>query len=82
MAKPDILLDLRLIPIAFLDATHGEARAEGNNATWLCPCGDPVPIMGRCYFAFGYNCHTVCQCGRQYHVIGDEDKRAERVEEY
>lgn len=79
----DVLLQLTTIPVHFLDGTKSEARAEGNNAAWMCPCGDELPLIGRCYFAFGHDCHTTHDaCGRNYRVFRNADKQAIRVEEY
>jgi hypothetical protein len=79
----DITLKLLTIPVIFLSGVTVTARAEGNNAAWQCECGVPVALLGRCYFQFGHNCHTICpSCNRHYRVIGDSKKRAERVEEF
>ena len=77
----DIALQLFSVPVVFLSGQTATARAEGNNASWQCSCGEP--LIGRCYFQFGHDCHTICPaCDRRYRVIADPDKRAERVEEY
>ena len=79
----DIKLTLTTIPVTFSDGAKATARAEGNNASWHCPRGQTLPLLGRCYFQFGHDCHTVCPgCGRFYRVKGDAKKRAESVEEY
>lgn len=79
----DIALTLTTIPVAFADGSTGVARKEGNNAAWRCPCGQPLPLLGRCYFQFGHDCHTVCpDCGRHYRVNKDTNKKAISVEEY
>ena len=76
-------LRLFTVPVNFLNGTHGVARAEGNNATWLCQCGDPLPIMGRCYYAYGHIPHTIHDaCGRRYRVFPNADKQTDRVDEY
>lgn len=76
-------LALFTVPVLFLDGTQGQARAEGNNASWMCPCGDPLPIMGRCYYAYGHTPHTIhASCGRRYRVFPNADKQTDRVEEY
>lgn len=78
----DIRLNLSVIDVVFLDGSKASARAEGNNAAWMCRCGDPVPLVGRCYFQFGHDCHTICpSCERRYVVRGDAKKRACLVEE-
>lgn len=67
----DFELRMTVIPIIFLTGKKGQARAEGNSASWLCKCGDQIPLSGRCYFQFGDDCHTVCPtCKRKYRVIG------------
>jgi hypothetical protein len=75
----DHRLQLKLIPVSFLDGTDAEARAEGNNAAWSCGCG--ALLVGRCYFQFGDTCFTECECGRKYRVVGDDKKRAQSVSE-
>ena len=78
----DIKLNLSIVPLTFADGTSAYARAEGNNAAWHCQCGQTMPLIGRCYFQFGHECHTVCpDCGRIYRVHGDQKKRAKAVEE-
>lgn len=79
----DVLLKLSTIPVTFADGSRATARAEGNNAAWHCPCRQPLPLLGRCYFQFGHDCHTVCpDCGRKYRVNKDAKKKAVSVEEY
>jgi hypothetical protein len=78
----DIELTLTTIPVAFADGTMGTARAEGNNAAWHCSCGETLPLLGRCYFQFGHDCHTVCpSCNRVYRISKDSSKKAVGVEE-
>jgi hypothetical protein len=72
-APIDFPLHLTTVPVNFLNNTTTSARAEGNNASWLCPCGDPLPLLGRCYYQFNDTCYTVCpnpSCGRRYRVMG------------
>lgn len=38
---------LRNIPLQLKDGAAREAVAVGNNAAWLCPCGQPLPLLGR-----------------------------------
>ena len=79
----DIRLSLFTIPVTFADGSTGTARAEGNNAAWHCRCGDGMPLLGRCYFQFGHDCHTVCpHCGSIYRVLRDANKKAQSVEEF
>jgi hypothetical protein len=79
----DIKLVLTTVPVTFLKKRPGVARAEGNNASWICACGNELPLVGRCYFQFGHKCHTICpDCDRRYRVIGDVKKKAQRVEEF
>lgn len=78
----DIPLTLTTIPVEFADGSVGTARAEGNNAAWHCRCGEALPLLGRCYFQFGHDCHTVCpNCSRVYRVLRDERKKAKSVHE-
>ena len=75
----DHRLQLKAVPVTFLDGTDTLAKAEGNNAAWQCACG--ALLMGRCYYQFGDTCHTRCDCGRTYRVEGDDRKRAQAVTE-
>ncbi len=76
----DHKLQMKAIPVRFSTGAATEARAEGNNAAWVCDCG--TLLVGRCYYQFGDTCHTECpDCGRQYRVVGDSRKRAELVVE-
>ena len=79
----DIRLKLFDVPVTFLDGTRAQARAEGLSAAWSCRCGGSLPLVGRAYFQFGHDCHTVCpSCSRRYRVFRDAAKRTERVEEF
>jgi hypothetical protein len=67
----DVVLVLTTVPVVFLAAQRGTARAEGNNAAWACACADAVPLLGRCYYQFQDTCYTVCpSCARRYRVVG------------
>ena len=78
----DIRLTLFTVPVTFSDGSTAEATAEGNNAAWHCRCEGRPLLVGRCYFQFGHDCHTVCPgCGSVYRVHRDQAKRTERVEE-
>lgn len=70
-APIDFALKLTTVPVNFLAHPAGTARAEGNNATWLCCCGDLIPLVGRCYYQYNDTCYTVCpSCNRKYRVKG------------
>ena len=75
-------LKLFTVPVLYLDGTRSTAQAEGNNAAWLCPCRDPLPVLGRCYYAYGHIPHTIHTCGRKYRVYPNANKQTDRVEEY
>jgi hypothetical protein len=78
----DIELTLGTVPVHFLSGHSSFAAAEGNNAAWICECAESIPLIGRCYFQFGHDCHTVCPaCSRTYRVHGDVKKRASAVQE-
>lgn len=78
----DIQLRLSVIKVNLKDGSTLNARAEGNIAAWLCPCGESLPLVGRCYFQFGHDCHTICpNCKRKYRVHKDKQKRSASVEE-
>ena len=83
-AMADIKLKLFSVPVVFRDGTTSQARAEGLSASWICKCQNPLPLIGRAYFQFGYDCHTVCPvdtCQARYRVFRDANKRTNRVEE-
>lgn len=76
----DVLLTLGTVPVRFLDGRSSLGRAEGNNASWHCQCGTELPLLGRCYFQFGHDCHTICpECGAKFRVVGNDKKRAVEV---
>jgi hypothetical protein len=61
-------LKLREVPVYFVDGTQASGRAEGNNAAWLCACGQALPLIGR-RFPPNHPPNTVCpDCGRRYEV--------------
>jgi len=33
------------VPVIFSTGSAGTARTTGNNAAWLCRCGDPLPLV-------------------------------------
>ena len=53
----------RKIPFYFLREDPREANVYGNNAGWLCPCGEP--LVGRSSSSHKYVCH----CERTYQVL-------------
>jgi len=56
------------VPVEFKDGTKGIGRANGNNAAWLCVCGDPLPLLGRTV-VFGKPSETSCpSCTRRFRV--------------
>lgn len=75
--KGDVQLKLYKVRVHYLNGAHAVAVAEGNNASWDCVCGEP--LIGRCYFQFGHDCHTTCACGAAYRVLGDDKKRTVEV---
>ena len=80
--KGDVELRLSIVPVQFKDGSTSEARAEGIIAAWHCPCGEKLPLVGRAYFIYGHNCHTLCpHCNRKFRVHRDKQKRTEFVEE-
>jgi hypothetical protein len=82
-APKDFPLKFLTVQVKFLGGSVTVARAEGNNATWICECKDPVPLMGRCYYQFGDTCYSVCpNCSRKFRVNGDQKKRATGVSEF
>ena len=53
----------RRIPFYLLTGEKRTANAYGNNAGWLCPCGES--LVGRSHSNYRYACH----CGRSYRVL-------------
>lgn len=79
---------LRNIPLQLSDGPACEAVAVGNNAAWLCPCGRPLPLLGRTHDRPGEapaNYRVVCPgCNRQYIIDPADDSpqgRAVQVRE-
>jgi hypothetical protein len=67
----DLPLHHLTVPVTFLDKSTSIARAEGNNAAWICKCKEELRLTGRCYYSFGDTCYTVCpSCPRRYRVTG------------
>ncbi len=78
----DIKLNLFTVPVDLKDGSKLVARAEGIIAAWSCPCGEKLPLVGRAYFQFGHDCHTICpKCNRKFRVHRDKQKRTSSVEE-
>jgi len=79
---PDKPLIFHSIKVYYLGGGTGDARAEGNNATWFCKCDEKLPLLGRCYYQFGWNCHTICPaCDRKYRVLKNAQKKAGEIRE-
>jgi len=61
------------IPVRLVDGEHGTARIVGNNAAWLCPCGDRLPLLGT-LFPPPRRPITVCPgCGRRFELYRRQD---------
>jgi hypothetical protein len=81
-SKPDRPLKFTEVDVIFMDGNRVKARAEGNNAAWNCACGDTLPLVGRCYYQFGWTCYSDCpQCLRRYRVVPTPKKRVKEVRE-
>jgi len=84
----DFKLRLTVVPVNFLSGKPGKARAERNNAAWICRCDDSVPLVGRCYYQFDDTCYTECStCGRKFRVLGRRlsptgGRKTTRVDEF
>jgi hypothetical protein len=64
-------LNFREIDVRFSNGKVGVARAEGNNAAWMCVCGDdPTPLLARCFPPPpAQPRNAVCpKCGRRYAI--------------
>jgi hypothetical protein len=67
------------VPVQFKDGTKGTGRANGNNAAWLCACGDPLPLLGRTV-VFGKPSEASCpSCKRRYQVQKPKKKPIKAV---
>jgi hypothetical protein len=62
----------RSLGVRMLDGTAATARATGNNAAWICPCGkETMPLIATW---FPKQSETVCPtCGRRYRFDKDAD---------
>lgn len=56
------------IPFYLLRGEAREANVYGNNAGWLCSCGEA--LVGRSSSSYKY----VCYCGRTYQVLASRGK--------
>jgi hypothetical protein len=76
-------LVFREIEVRFSNGTVGMARAEGNNAAWLCACGDdPAPLLARCFPPPPAQPRTAVfpRCGRRYAIKCSNGKPTAVVE--
>jgi hypothetical protein len=65
----------RDVSVRLRDGTTTTARATGNNAAWMCPCGDKLPLLATW---FPRQSETVCpKCRKRYKFRKDTG----RVEE-
>ena len=62
----------REVPVILLGGETGKARATGNNATWMCVCGeDEFPMLATW---FPEQSESVCPtCGRRYKFVKAEE---------
>jgi len=79
---PDKPLTYHTVKVHYLDGSSDDARAEGNNVAWYCKCDDQLPLLGRCYYQFGWNNHSICPtCNRRYRVLQTPHKKVREVKE-
>jgi hypothetical protein len=65
----------RQVKIFFLVDGQELASATGNNASWLCPCGYKMPLIGR-----SGNTLVKCpDCSRKYLVVPEDNIPLQRV---
>jgi hypothetical protein len=63
-------LKLKEIRVVFRSRPRAVGRANGNNAAWICRCGDPLPLLARSS-VFGRPCYVECPtCASRYKLIG------------
>lgn len=63
---------LRDVVLRLRDGRVASARATGNNAAWLCPCGeDPLPLLAT-WFRLGSESECPA-CGRRYKFSKETD---------
>ena len=60
----------RVVSVVILGEKEGKATATGNNASWNCPCGYELPLLGRSGVTEGEQVHCPA-CNRCYKVIPD-----------
>jgi hypothetical protein len=65
----------RQLDLVFLEGKKGVAVATGNNASWLCPCGYELPLIGRS----GVTRVACPDCNRKYLVISEDNIPLKRV---
>ncbi len=48
-----------------------KANAVGNNAAWLCTCGNTLPLIGRSIFPdkITIDSQVLCNCNKSYYVV-------------
>ena len=61
------MADLAWIEVAWLDGSKGKARVLGNNAAWICRCGDPM--LGTTTYA-----GPPCACGKAFEMVPEGGK--------
>lgn len=72
-------LNLRTIDVLLTNGQTMQARAEGNNAAWCCPCGESLPLIGTTRHGAG---DTQCpHCKRVFRTIPESDKKGARAVE-
>ena len=71
------MADFYEVDMIWRDGRKGKARAVGNNAAWLCRCGEV--LLGPTQWAIG-PCHN---CGKQFKVLpmAGAGTKVDRVEE-
>jgi hypothetical protein len=81
-SKHGIKLHQFTVPVIFLKGKVAIAGAQGSSASWMCICGHPTPLLGKCSVRLGRSCYTVCpECSRNYKVRAGLTGRTRTVEE-
>lgn len=62
----------RDVPVEWIDGKRGTGKALGNNAAWVCKCGDLM--LGTTAYA-----GDPCQCGRRFVLVAEDDKKGGRA---
>ncbi len=68
------------VVIEMLDGKiYGKATTTGNNAAWICPCGNPTPLIGRTYGTAPQSDNVViCRRCKKYYFLVPVDGKSNK----